>query len=297
MTKINIDEDTWGFYLQDEISPIENLIINLGVRYDIISTDYKDRVFSFNSFDKTHNKFSPRVGFTYSLSPSFNIFGNFTEGIRSIVSSRQALELRENLDLEKVENYELGIRGSLFEFVDYSIAGFYIISKDKIIDTSAFEIQNADRAISKGTEIAINMNLPYGFYTNIDYTFQHAKFERFKVGTASFDGNRVPLVPEHIIGTSIGWYKEGYGNIDLSIRYVDDKYIDSANEFKIDDYTIVDLKYTKKFKTFKFSFAVNNLFDEEYAEFGLTEGGLYVPGPIVHPGDGTAFIASITYKY
>ncbi|ODS33367.1 MAG: TonB-dependent receptor [Candidatus Scalindua rubra] len=246
LTKLNIDEDTWGFYLQDEISPIKNLLINLGVRYDIISTDYKDRVLLSNSFDKTQNKLSPRVGFTYSISPSFNVFGNYTEGIRSIVSSRQALELRENLDIEKVENYELGIRGSLFGFVNYSIAGFYIISKDKVIDTSPFEIQRADRAKSKGTEMSINMNLPYGFYTNLDYTYQHAKFERFKTKTNSFDGNRVPLVPENIIGTSIGWHKERYGNIDLSIRYVDDKYIDSANDFKIDDYTVVDLKYTKK---------------------------------------------------
>ena len=250
-----------------------------------------------NSFDKTRSKLSPRVGFTYSISPSYNVFGNYAEGIRSIVSSRQALELRENLDLEKVENYELGIRGALFGFLSYSIAGFYIISKDKIIDTSPFEIQGADRAKSKGTELSINMNLPYGFYTNLDYTYQHARFERFKTKTDSFDGNRVPLVPENIIGTGIGWHKERYGNIDLSIRYVNDKYIDSANDFKIDDYTVVDLKYTKAFKGVEFSLAANNLFDEEYAEFGATNGGLYVSGvPVVYPGDGRAFFFSVNFE-
>jgi TonB-dependent siderophore receptor len=297
-TKLNIDEDTWGFYLQDEISLTENLLINIGIRYDIISTDYRDRVSSSNSFDKINNKLNPRIGFSYSVSPSFNIFGNYTEGIRPIVSSRQALELKKNIDPEKEESFELGLRGSLFDFVDYNIAGFYIISKDKIIDTSPFEIQNAGKAKSKGTEISINMDLPYGFYTNLDYTYQHAKFERFKTDTSSFDGNRVPLVPENILGTNIGWHNKRYGNINCSIRYVDDKYIDSANDLKIDDYMLVDLKYSNKFKQFEFNLAVNNLFDKAYAEFGATNGGLYVSGvPVVFPGDGQAFFFSVSYEF
>ncbi len=297
VTKYNIHENIWGFYIQDEIRPIANLLINIGIRYDIVSTDYRDRVSPFNSFDKTLYKLSPRIGFTYSISPSLNVFGNYTEGIRSIVSSRQALELSENLNLEEEETYELGIRGSLLGYIDYSIAGFYNITKEMVVDTSPFVIDNAGRAHSKGTEFSINMNFPFGFYTNLNFTHQRAKFERFNTGSDSFAGNRIPLVPENIIGTNIGWYNERFGNVNWSTRYVDDKYIGSDNTSKIDDYTIVDLKYTKAFQSSEFSLSVNNLFDEEYAQVGLTGGSLYASGPFVHPGDGRAFFVSLKYKW
>lgn len=297
LTKFNIYENMWGFYVQDEIRPTENLLVNIGIRYDIISTDYKDRVTPSNSFDKTQNKFSPRIGFTYSVSPSLNVFGNYTEGIRSIVSSRQALELRENLDLEEEETCELGLRGVFFNSLHYSIAGFYNVTKEMVVDTSPFVIDNAGRAISKGTELSVNMDLPFGFYTNLNYTYQRARFKRFNKDTGSLAGNHLPLIPENIIGINIGWHNGRYGNIDWSTRYVDDKYIDSDNDSIIDDYTIVDLKYTKSFKVFEFSLAANNLFDEEYAESGFSSGGLYASGPVVHPGDGRAFFASMTYRW
>ncbi len=297
VTKFNIHENIWGFYIQDEIRPIANLLINIGIRYDIISTDYRDRVNPLNSFDKTLYKLSPRIGFSYSISPSLNVFGNYTEGIRSIVSSRQALELNKNLDLEEEETYELGIRGSLLGFIDYSIAGFYNITKEMVVDTNPFVIDNAGRAYSKGTELSINMNFPFGFYTNLDFTHQRAKFERFNKGSDSFAGNRVPLVPENIVGINIGWYNERFGNVNWSTRYIDDKYISSDNTSKIDDYTIVDLKYSKSFQSSELSLSVNNLFDEEYAELGLTGGSLYASGPFVHPGDGRALFVSIKYKW
>ena len=62
-------------------------------------------------------------------------------------------------------------------------------------------------------------------------------------------------------------------------------------------YAAVTHKYTFDYKKFAASLAVNNLFDEVYAEYGEPDGGFYVPGPAVWPGDGRTFLGTISYRF
>ncbi len=294
----DVEEDTWSMYLQDEIRVTDSLLFNIGARFDIISTDYDDRTGATGNFDTTHHKWSPRIGFTYAFKPYANLFGNYTEGVRTVMTSMNSFDFNKDLDPEREKSYELGIRGRLLGRMNYSIAGFYIKSKDKIIDTGGrFFTENAGEAKSKGVEMAFHIDLPYGFYTALDYTYQDAEFDDYDLPEGSYDDKNVPLVPENLFGANLGWQDTVYGRIDCSLHYSDTRYIDRANDLELDEFTVVNLKYSKKWKSLEFTLSAVNIFDKAYAEFGETNGGAYVPGPVAYPADGRSFYAHLRYKY
>jgi|GEM_PF-2401249 len=302
--KANVNEDIWGLYIQDEVSPIENLMINVGVRYDIMGTDYKHSN-SANSYDTSHDKLSPRAGFSYVFDPSLNLFGNYSQGIRSLFLTVAPFDLDRNVEPETLETWEVGFRGELPACfgITYNIAGFYILTEDKIVlvDPTNYIYQNAGETRSMGLEAGVGKKLPWGFYVALDYTYIDAEFTDYRTTTADYSGKRVPLVPRHQFGTTVGWVSEKYGRFDTSVRYGTDRFIDVANTLRLDGFTVVDLKYTYGFrdwcKGLELSFAINNLTDKTYAEHGSTSGGFYLPGPIANPADGRAFIGTATYRF
>ncbi|MBF0606941.1 MAG: TonB-dependent receptor [Candidatus Magnetobacterium sp. LHC-1] len=294
----NIEEDIWSGYTQLEVEPMERLMLNTGVRYDSILTRHTDKILTNNDFSRTDGALSPRVGFAYKISPALNLFGNYTHGIRSIMASRISFNITEDLKPEKEDSYELGLRGRLFDFVDYNMAGFYIMSKDKIVNTKGvFEAKNAAQAKSRGVESGIRFNLPRGFYVRLSYTYADARFVDFNTADASYVGKRVPNVPNHLLGNTLGWSNPTYGNVSVTARYSSDKYVDSGNLYSLGDYTVVDLKYVYTYKKFTLTLSGKNIFDKTYAEYGETTGGLYVPLPIAYPANGRSFYTSLAYYF
>ena len=68
--------------------------------------------------------------------------------------------------------------------------------------------------------------------------------------------------------------------------WVDKKYIDTANEYQIDDYLVMDCKYHYHAGPYSFSLAIHNISNEIYSEYGKSNGGPYVYNqPVVFPAD------------
>ncbi|KJR40806.1 TonB-dependent receptor, beta-barrel domain protein [Candidatus Magnetoovum chiemensis] len=158
------------------------------------------------------------------------------------------------------------------------------------------ELQNAAKAESAGIEAELKIKLPYGFQTDFNYTYQNVKFTDFNIAGTSLDNNHVPFIPANQFGTTISWTNKNIGLLSASVLYVDDKYIDIYNNSNIAGYTLVDLKYTYKYKNMDINLAVNNIFDKTYAIMGEAYGGLYLPTAGVYPGYGRAFYVELKYR-
>jgi len=309
LSKAEISEQISGFFAQDEFALTDKLLINVGGRYDQIDTDFKNKLNPAASFDNSHDKWSPRFGFTYTVAPELAFFSNYSQGIRSVNLARSAFQLKSNVEPETEESLEAGVRG-VVAGLEYNVAGFQVTTEDKIIQRERYLYENAGEAQSNGIELGLSRDLPYGFYTSANYTYINAEFTDFTTSSTtasaavSYDGRRVPLVPENIFGLTLGWKNPVYGHVSSSLRYVDEKFIDNANTLKLDDYVVVDMKYTvglqalfPNVKGVEFTLAINNLFDAEYAEYGESNGGSYVPVPVAFPADGLAVFASLKYSF
>ncbi|CAK8714978.1 MAG: TonB-dependent siderophore receptor [Candidatus Electronema aureum] len=310
LSQAKIQEQITGFFVQDELSPTDKLLLNLGVRYDQIDTDFTNKLMSLASFDSSHDKWSPRFGLTYTVAPELAFFGNYSQGIRSVNLARSAFQLKSNIVPETEESIEVGLRGVLGGVMEYTVAGFQVNTEDKIIQKERYLYENAGEAESKGIEASLTRSLPCGFYASADYTYINAEFTEFSTSSTtpdaaiSYNGKRVPLVPENIFGLTVGRKDPLYGHLSASLRYVDEKFIDNANTLSLGDYTVVDVKYTVGLQAlfptaqgWDFTLAVNNLFDETYAEYGEANGGSYVPEPVAFPADGVSVFGGISYSF
>ena len=296
-----IDEDTLGFFAQNEIRFAEKLSVNFGIRFDRIDVSYTDKKNPDNDVETTHKKNSPKIGFSLFPSAWVNIFGNYSHGIRSVNLVETVWSPKKHLNPEKLENFELGIRGNLGDSIRFSIAGFLTQTKDLIIATGTGQTlnwENAGKAESKGTEFSIGKTFQNSLYVNFNYTFQQSEYKLYKNPTDDFSGKDVPLVPKHMIRAGIGFKTNYFGNLDTSIRHIDDKFVDNANTIILDDYTVVDMKYTYQVDMIDIIVSVNNLTDEKYAEYAKMNGGAYVNFvPVAYPADGRSVIGSLLFKF
>lgn len=305
--KAEASETMLGFFLQDEIKLWEKFWLNVGVRYDYIWTDYKNVLNPLNFFNNSNNKWSPKIGFTYAFDPAFNIFGNYSEGIRTVFLAAAALSLTAQVGPEREQSFELGCRGRLFDRLDYNMALFLNNTKDKIVQVSRYVYSNAGRAQAYGLELGLNLALPYNFYAGFDYTYTNSYYLSFQNPAGIYDDKRVPLVPRNIFGATLGWRTDKYGSFNTAIQYAGRYFPDReyANINLIGDYLIVNMKYTynlkniwPQVKNLELSVAVNNLFDKVYAEYATTGGGTYVNNATVaYPADGRSVFASLAWRF
>ena len=207
----------------------------------------------------------------------------------------------ENLEPEKINAYELGIRGKFFNDMNISLAGFFTQTSDYIIETGIgqrLNWKNAGKVETNGFECSISKIFQNGFYATLDYTLQKSEYKQYVALVSDYSGKTVPLVPEHSLGATFGAKTKFYGAVDVSIRYIDDKYIDHNNTLILPDVVIVDANYSFQIHMMTFTLVAKNLFDTTYAEYGKMNGGSYVGRvPVAYPADGRTIIGCVQWKF
>ena len=128
------DEKRFGIFLQDEWTPVENLHLTLGFRFD------------YNSI--TDPSYSPRASAVYFLNPYHNLRFNFGQAFRKPSFFEYGMEIQSfhdagppldrmifNRDLTnaKISTYELGYQGHFFRRFRLDLTGFYSQYRDAII--------------------------------------------------------------------------------------------------------------------------------------------------------------------
>ena len=192
------------------------------------------------------------------------------------------------LDDVVTRSYEAGMRGS-YRGVDYQLGVFHATNKDDIIfqttGRSTGLFANVDKTQRRGFESALQSSSGkldwYASYSYLETTFE----DDFMVlspnhpnadenGELSVqNGDRVPGLPEHIFKLG-GDYKIIDGlNVGMELIYNSDQVLrgDEGNDLDtVDGYTLVNLRASYSINSQFLIFArVNNLFDEDYENFGL----------------------------
>jgi len=296
----SIDENILGFFLQCHTRFAEKLSLHAGVRFDRIQMKYIDKIYASNNIETTHRKASPKIGFSFSPFDSFDLFANYTQGIRSVNLVETVWAPKDHLKPEKVENYEFGTRCFLNN-LHFNMAFFFTQTKDYIIESGIGQTlnwANTGKVTSKGIEFSTGKTYSNKYYFNLNYTFQQSDYKDYHTTFNNFSNKTVPLVPKHMLGINLGVNFDIFGKIDTSIRYVDDKYIDNQNTLSLEDYTTVNIKYSYQYQMISFTLSVNNLFNTIYAEYGKMNGGAYVNGvPVAYPSEGRSIIGVASWNF
>jgi iron complex outermembrane receptor protein len=254
-------KSSWNgaFYIQDEFSLLDNLILNAGVRYDY-----------YDTFGST---FNPRLALIYNLKNT-SIKLLYGEAFRapSVYEGfyiGTGFKANPNLNPENITTYEIVIEHYFTRYLRGSIAGYYYVIDDLInqtVDPSDGQIvfRNTESVEAKGLELTLEGKWPSGLETRTGYALQKTENDE--------TGRTLSNSPQHMLKLNLIVPLLS----DRLFAGVETRYLSSrstlsgktASDFFTTNLTLFSQNILKNTEV---SFSIYNLFDQRYGDPGSEE--------------------------
>jgi outer membrane receptor protein involved in Fe transport len=281
----DIEAEVISPFLQYEVSPIERVRLSLGARYDSITysaTGYKISRGVRTDYDESTDftNVSPKAGITVDLGFEQSLWLSYGQGF--VVPSRTYLftgsrgyAANPDLDPEKADNYEIGLRGQLMgSRLIYDITAYRTDITDMLVANDAIDLYvNAGEVRVQGVESAIGYAVSDRWRFDIAHTYADNKYIEFINGgddeEDDYSGNTLSASPKHHYNARITWMPIQGFSAELEWNSISSYYTSSDNddpqgEAERPDLFNLRLSYEKR--PWRFWAHVLNLLDEKYAE-------------------------------
>ncbi|MEM1152647.1 MAG: TonB-dependent siderophore receptor, partial [Pseudomonadota bacterium] len=264
-------QESFGVFLQDQISLTEQLDVRIGVRYDDYEQKLKDRL-NDTQADQSEDRWSPQVGAVYEATEELSFYAVYGENFRPL----SGVDAQGNgFDPNKTESIEAGIKVSLINGALEGTLAVYQIEQNNIVvvdDPSAFTQAAIGEAESKGAELDIAGRLGESTSIWLSYAYVDAETKN-----AFFDANfgrEIPAgtellnIPKNQLNLQIAYdFTLGGRKLQFGggLLYVDDRSGYFGTDFTLPDYTLVNAFAAYNLTdAFLARLEIQNLFDEEY---------------------------------
>ena len=302
---VDLEKNSLGYYIRDELNILEELILSVGYRTEraeikgseiTVATATKD----FDE-EKIHKGEAFEAGLTYLIKDRSKVFAKFARVYRYPFLDEQASywgfggdAFLTDIEKEKGKSYEIGTQFYPLENLKIGLTVFEIDMEDEIAwNNVTWRNENLDKTRHQGAEFAMSYKLKNWakFYGN--FTYHEAKFTN-----GADDGKKVPLVPEEMANAGLEIYLPYSFTLRPEMCYVGKSYLgsdyDNSAE-QLDGYTVYDffLLYKPEFNDLKLSafFGVENLTDEKYSTMGYESApNVYYPSPGITIKGGISFM-------
>ena len=250
------DSDTWALFLQDEITLRDNLILNLGLRYDYFSTvgstTNPRAALIWSPVNETNLKLI--YGTAFRAPNSYELYyhdGGFTQKPASSLES-ETIDTAELILEQRLNGHLRGVASVYVNEIDNLIA----LSTDPTDDLLVF--QNVHAVDARGAELELNGAWEGGWQGALSYSYQRAEDQT--------TGDRLVNFPSHMVKFNLMAPLAGEGfTAGVEMLYESERGTIGGGE--TDDNLITNLTvFSEKWADWlKVSISVYNLFDEDYA--------------------------------
>lgn len=297
----------------------DNLIVNLGARYDWIETSdganwdsqgSAGKPAYDNTFDsKTEGSFSPKLGVAWHPDDKTTLRASGGKGFRAPSlfelykvhvrgGGTYYREANPDLEPEEIWSYDVGVErfltSSLWGRMTFyqSFARDYI--GDRLTGTGKFaggktryeyQLDNISEVDIYGIEAELEWYARPDLTLFGNYTFNISEIKD-DANNADLEGNYLPNDPRHQVHFGFRYKNPKIVNVSVIANYYADIYFDNENTLKESGYFTVDASVSRRFFD-RFTAYVNaeNIFDEEYLIFrSYSSGDTIAPGVIVTGG-------------
>ncbi len=183
----------------------------------------------------------------------------------------------------------------------YRIAVFRSELKNEIhFDSGAFANVNLPPTKRSGVEVEGKWALAADTVVYANYTYTEARFRSAELSGVDVSGNRIPLVPRHMVNAGIDWRVTQRTQLNAVAHYVGSQLYDGdeANTFgrKMPSYWTVDMGVYHTVADWTFGASVRNLFDEHYYTYALA---ITFPTStfVAYPAPERNYLASVEYRF
>lgn len=299
--RISINQKTTALYADSTTSATEKTTVNLGARLQWVSQDGKDRfdpaapganpVFDNQApdYDDDFRVHMLEAGIEQQFIPSTSGYLKWTRSAR-VATVDELFEFDPTtfarvfspLQPQTGNGVDLGTQYKQGRYSGTANAYYMRLKNEIHYNPATFENVNLDPTERYGVELSGMVDINDRFSLQGNYTYLRARFT-----DGPFAGNNVPLVPENKASLAGTWRAAPTTELIVAVNYVDKKFFDNdqSNSFaeKIPAYTTVDAKLAHTYKGFRLTAEVNNLFEEEYFDYGVSStfsAGVYNAYPL-----------------
>ncbi|MDN3696950.1 TonB-dependent siderophore receptor [Vibrio cortegadensis] len=285
----------YGVYVQDLVSFNDQWQVLAGVRFA------HDKTESSSGKKESYNNVLPKLGLIYSPAENGSIYAVYSESFQPVgeITNQDDVNFGDSQDAKKGTLYEVGSKWDLFDERLFVSGALFQITQSNMQVTEDFDtpINGKDQITTQvgeqvhtGVELSATGFVMDSLSVSASTMFLDAEYKN----DPDLNGKTPADVPEF---TASIWSTYAFNNgtdVNLGVYHVGERYTESANTFKKDAYTRVDMgvSHTVKYDEnldFVARFNVENLFDTDYLEGGSTSG--------VVVGEGRNYMATLQVKY
>lgn len=303
-TVYDYDATFTGFspYVHIETSPTVRLRLNAGLRYDVLSYDYDNKLSvvttgphrrpSDTTVDFRH--LSPKLGATYQFSKNLNGFISYKHAFRAPSEGQLFRQGRSentvDLDPVKADSFEVGLRGKSGDKFSYEVAVYHLTKKDDILsftntNDGTRETLNAGKTLHRGIEAELGVAATKRLKISANLSYAKHTFEDWSPKSGvTYDGNELKRAPRLMAGLSLRYKAAALngGAVELNWERLGSYWEDDENTNKYEGHDLLNLlvnyPVSQKMEVYG---RLNNLTNERYstsASFSKFRGEELTPG-------------------
>jgi iron complex outermembrane receptor protein len=296
--RLDIEQKSTAVYADSSIAATPDITVNLGARLQWVKLDARDKYDpnaegAFDNqapnYDDSERVHMLEAGIEKQFTPGTAAYLKWTRSAR-VTTIDELFEFDPNsfarvfspLDPQISNGFDLGTHYRV-DRAAVTINAYYMRLKDEIhFNPVTFENINLDPTRRYGLELSAACDVTDRLKLQGNYTYMRAKFR-----DGDFSGKNVPLVPENTASLTGIWKQTPATDLVVSANFVDNKYFDNdqSNTFekKIPSYTTVDAKISHRYRGFRLTAEVNNIFEEKFYDYGVNSTfspGIYNAYPL-----------------
>lgn len=273
-------------FAENRLEVLPRLAWVSGLRYDHIAFN-REQAATGAGFDKRFAHLGWRTGFVYEIAPTLSAYAQYTTGAEGLGSLVTLSASQANFRLATGEQWEAGIKQTLFDGRAYWTFAVYDITKRNLLSTDPLNPalrQQVGRQSSRGVELTGGARLPHGVTVDANVALLRARYDEFNQtigGVAQSRAGNVPSnVPQQTANLWLGWAFAERWQANAGVRYVGPTYGDDANRVSIPSYTVFDasLRWQATSRT-DFALYLRNLANRTYAATTSNGGEQWLLGP------------------
>jgi iron complex outermembrane receptor protein len=270
---LTLDQDelvtTGALFAQATAALTSRVTALAGLRHDRVRFSASDRLVSATNPDDSGERpmqaTSPSLGLSVTAGRALTVYGNVATSFETPTTTELANQasgaggFNPELDPQRAVSYEVGAKGGTTAgasvAVTYELALYRAELSDALVP---FEVpgaagrqfyRNAGSAVHQGVEASLRAQLLAAgalLAARSAYTLTDARFDRYAVGTATFDGNRVPGVARHRLDASVsvspasGVARGAFAEVDLRAQSA--TVVDDANRARSPGYALTSVR-------------------------------------------------------
>ncbi len=306
-------------YLQLESTPVERLRLLVGGRYDAVMYDATGKNSHSVGGSRNFNEATFRVGAVYDIVKELNLCADYTQGFLapgaeqlytapSYNTSGATAGLKSsangNLNPEKSQGYEVGIRSNFWEKrARFDVSWYDMTVRDKIVRNSVetnplkalYYYQNAAKTNSRGVELLTSVTPVDLVRATFAYTYARNVYDAYT--GLNVNGNLMPRAPESHFNARLALLPLKGLEVELEVDEVTKQYADDANTMVYSRPTLVNLRANYAWQNWSFWAHVLNLTNQSYASYVSQSTTATVPTASYFPGEPLTFYVGAAYKW